>query len=243
MQSMLKEGHKHLSGLDKAVLKNTDACNQLSTITRTSLGPNGMNEMILVLASKAQQEEIGDGVNLTISFAGEFLHGAEELIRMGLHPRRPQGDSFEPLTVKQRKKHISTPVPHDSYSVLPVSSSGRYLAIVWPDIPYFFIYKVNDWSIVDSGSARLLAWGACCDRFAILESSLPPELGNMSKLSYLQLNDNQLVGEIPNEFGKLEHLFELNLANNRLNGSIPHNISSCTERFRSSSPTVSVFFP
>lgn len=41
IQSMLKEGHKHLSGLDEAVLKNIDACKQLSTITRTSLGPNG----------------------------------------------------------------------------------------------------------------------------------------------------------------------------------------------------------
>ncbi|KAI4348445.1 hypothetical protein L6164_009168 [Bauhinia variegata] len=115
IQSMLKEGHKHLSGLDEAVLKNIDACKQLSTITRTSLGPNGMNKMvinhldklfvtndaativnelevqhpaakILVLAGKAQQEEIGDGANLTISFAGELLQNAEELIRMGLHP-------------------------------------------------------------------------------------------------------------------------------------------------------------
>lgn len=41
---------------------------------------------ILVLAGKAQQEEIGDGANLTVSFAGELLQGAEELIRMGLHP-------------------------------------------------------------------------------------------------------------------------------------------------------------
>jgi hypothetical protein len=41
IQTMLKEGHKHLSGLDEAVLKNIDACKQLSTITRTSLGPNG----------------------------------------------------------------------------------------------------------------------------------------------------------------------------------------------------------
>ncbi|KAG7975160.1 hypothetical protein I3843_06G083900 [Carya illinoinensis] len=115
IQTMLKEGHKHLSGLDEAVLKNIDACKQLSAITRTSLGPNGMNKMvinhldklfvtndaativnelevqhpaakILVLASKAQQEEIGDGANLTISFAGELLQNAEELIRMGLHP-------------------------------------------------------------------------------------------------------------------------------------------------------------
>ncbi|XP_029128194.1 T-complex protein 1 subunit theta [Cajanus cajan] len=115
IQSMLKEGHKHLIGLNEAVLKNIDACKQLSTITRTSLGPNGMNKMVinhldklfvtndaativnelevqhpaakvLVLAGKAQQEEIGDGANLTISFAGELLQGAEELIRMGLHP-------------------------------------------------------------------------------------------------------------------------------------------------------------
>lgn len=89
---------------------------------------------------------------------------------------RPKGDFFEPLPVKQGKKHISTPVPHDSYSVLSVSSSGKYLAIVWPDIPYFSVYKVSDWSIVDSGSARLLAWDTCRDRFAILESTLPPRL-------------------------------------------------------------------
>jgi T-complex protein 1 subunit theta len=41
---------------------------------------------LLVLAARAQQEEIGDGANLTISFAGELLEKAEELIRMGLHP-------------------------------------------------------------------------------------------------------------------------------------------------------------
>lgn len=43
IQSMLKEGHRHLSGLDEAVIKNIDACKQLSTITRTSLGPNGIS--------------------------------------------------------------------------------------------------------------------------------------------------------------------------------------------------------
>ena len=42
IQSMLKEGHRHLSGLDEAVLKNVDACKELSDITRTSLGPNGV---------------------------------------------------------------------------------------------------------------------------------------------------------------------------------------------------------
>ena len=40
-QSMLKDGYKHLSGLEESVLKNIEACKQLSHITRTSLGPHG----------------------------------------------------------------------------------------------------------------------------------------------------------------------------------------------------------
>lgn len=40
----------------------------------------------MVLAGKAQQEEIGDGANLVVSFAGELLQGAEDLIQTGLHP-------------------------------------------------------------------------------------------------------------------------------------------------------------
>jgi len=57
-----------------------------------------------------------------------------------------------------------------------VSYVCRYLGIVWPDIPYFSVYKASDWSIVDSGSARLLAWDTCRDRFAILESSVLPRI-------------------------------------------------------------------
>jgi hypothetical protein len=47
MQTMLMEGHKLLSGLEEAVLKNIEACIQLSKITSTSLGPNGMNKMVI----------------------------------------------------------------------------------------------------------------------------------------------------------------------------------------------------
>ncbi|KAK9671678.1 hypothetical protein RND81_12G047400 [Saponaria officinalis] len=115
LSNMSKEGLRHLSGLVEAVIKNVEAGKEISDITRSSLGPNGRNKLvinhlnkqfvtsdaativselevqhpaakILVLAGKAQQDEIGDGANLTISFAGELLRGAEELIRMGLHP-------------------------------------------------------------------------------------------------------------------------------------------------------------
>lgn len=52
---------------------------------------------------------------------------------------------------------------------------------MWPDIPYFSIYKVSDWSTVDSGSARLLAWDTCQDKFAILESAPPPRIPVIAK--------------------------------------------------------------
>lgn len=47
MNNLLKEGHKHFSGLEEAVLKNINACKEISTLTKTSLGPNGMKKMII----------------------------------------------------------------------------------------------------------------------------------------------------------------------------------------------------
>ena len=41
MQAMLKEGHQMFSGLDEAVLKNINACKELSLLTKSSMGPNG----------------------------------------------------------------------------------------------------------------------------------------------------------------------------------------------------------
>jgi T-complex protein 1 subunit theta len=42
LQAMLKEGHQHMSGMEEAVFRNIEACKQLSMITKTSMGPNGM---------------------------------------------------------------------------------------------------------------------------------------------------------------------------------------------------------
>jgi len=114
MQGMLKEGSKHLSGLEEATFKNIEAAKQLSSCVRTSLGPNGMNKMVinhleklfitndsativnelevqhpaaklLVLASTMQEAESGDGTNLVVVLAGELLTLAEELLKNGLH--------------------------------------------------------------------------------------------------------------------------------------------------------------
>lgn len=114
LQAMLKEGHKHFSGVEEAVMKNIEACKALAQMTKTSLGPNGMNKMVinhleklfvtsdastivtemdvyhpaaklLVMAAKAQAGEVGDATNLVLTLAGELLGNAEVLLRDGLH--------------------------------------------------------------------------------------------------------------------------------------------------------------
>ena len=54
-----------------------------------------------------------------------------------------------------------------------------------------------------------------------LEGSIPPELGNLSRLEHLSLGANELTGSIPPELGNLSSLEVLVLAVNYLTGSIP----------------------
>lgn len=65
-------------------------------------------------------------------------------------------------------------IPSEIYFV--VSFQFRYVAIVWPDIPSFSVFKVSDWSVVDSGTCRLFAWDTCRDRYALLETALAPRI-------------------------------------------------------------------
>eukprot|EP00794_Sanderia_malayensis_P000454 gene454-1096_t len=115
LQNMMKEGAKHYHGLDEAIYRNIDACKQMTNITRSSFGPNGMNKMVInhleklfvtndaatvikeleiehpaakmiVMAANMQEQEAGDGTNFVLIFAGALLTEAEKLLRMGLSP-------------------------------------------------------------------------------------------------------------------------------------------------------------
>lgn len=114
VQSLLKEGGKHFAGVDEALLRNIEACKNLARITKTSLGPYGMNKLIInhlgkhfvtsdtntmvtelevmhpaakliVMAAKAQEKECGDCTNFVVSLGGELLLRAEELLKEGIH--------------------------------------------------------------------------------------------------------------------------------------------------------------
>ncbi|KAI0800251.1 T-complex protein 1 [Fomes fomentarius] len=112
---LFKDGYKHISGLEDAVLRNIQAVSELSDLVRTSFGPNGRNKLVinhlgrlfvtsdaatiireievvhpaaklLVMASQAQESEMGDATNSVLILAGEMLKKAEQLLILGLHP-------------------------------------------------------------------------------------------------------------------------------------------------------------
>jgi len=61
-----------------------------------------------------------------------------------------------------------------------------------------------------------------------LNGSIPPEIGNLSKLKNLYLYNGQLTGSIPHEIGQLTALGILNLSSNQLIGPIPPEIGDLT---------------
>ena len=60
-----------------------------------------------------------------------------------------------------------------------------------------------------------------------LTGSIPPEIGNLTNLIYLNLGGNQFTGSIPPQIGKLSNLTDLNLGGNQLT-VIPSEIGALT---------------
>jgi Leucine-rich repeat (LRR) protein len=61
-----------------------------------------------------------------------------------------------------------------------------------------------------------------------LLGTIPPEIGNLSKLSNLTLGTNKLTGSLPKELFTLAELTHLDLHDNQLSGSIPSMIGNLT---------------
>jgi archaeal chaperonin len=111
---ILKEGSKRETGKD-AQRRNIAAAKAISDSVRTTLGPKGMDKMLIdgmgdatvtndgatilreidvdnpvakmiVEVAKAQDDEIGDGTTTAVIIAGELLKNAEVLIDQNVHP-------------------------------------------------------------------------------------------------------------------------------------------------------------
>ena len=57
-----------------------------------------------------------------------------------------------------------------------------------------------------------------------LTGMIPPEIGDLTNLTYFLLSNNQLTGEIPSEIGNLMNLMKLYLHNNFFEQEIPQNL-------------------
>ena len=112
---LLKKGTENTQGKEE-ILSNIEACLALVEIIRTTLGPRGMDKMIisdggsttisndgatiikllniehpagksLVDVAKSQDNEIGDGTTSVMIFAGELLKEAKQFIEDGMSPQ------------------------------------------------------------------------------------------------------------------------------------------------------------
>ena len=112
--SLLKSGYRTFKGKEQTLMKNVEAIGDMASMTRTALGPNGMNKYIInmhdklfltkdtnVMANeleinhpavnvlvdglKAQNSEQGDGTNFVVTFGGELMNYAGKLVTEGLH--------------------------------------------------------------------------------------------------------------------------------------------------------------
>lgn len=111
---ILKEGSKRETGKD-AQRKNIEAAKAVADAVKTTLGPKGMDKMLvdgsgdatisndgatilremdiehpvakmIVEVAKAQDDEIGDGTTTAVIIAGELLKKAEALLDQDVHP-------------------------------------------------------------------------------------------------------------------------------------------------------------
>jgi len=112
---LLKEGTENTQGWQQ-VISNINACSAIVDAIRTTLGPRGMDKLIvdnrgkatisndgatimklldvvhpaaktLVEIAKSQDAEVGDGTTSVVILAGEFLKQCKPFVEEGVHPR------------------------------------------------------------------------------------------------------------------------------------------------------------
>ena len=89
---------------------------------------------------------------------------------------------------------------------------------------------LGDWhGVTTDRNGRVIAYvskpGFVCNN---LTGPIPPEIGDLDMLQYLDLNCGYLNGKIPPELGKLKNLRYLSLGGNELSGPIPAELGNLT---------------
>lgn len=144
---ILREGSQRTKGRE-AQNNNIMAAKAVAAAVRTTLGPKGMDKMLvdsmgdivitndgatilkemdiehpaakmIVEVAKTQDDEVGDGTTTAAVLAGEFLKNAEELLELGVHPTViASGYRLASIKAKEILKSLSKPVTVDDRDLL-----------------------------------------------------------------------------------------------------------------------------
>lgn len=136
---ILREGSQRTKGRE-AQNNNIMAAKAVAAAVRTTLGPKGMDKMLvdslgdivitndgatilkemdiehpaakmIVEVAKTQDDEVGDGTTTAAVLAGEFLKNAEELLELGVHPTViASGYRLASIKAKEILKGLAKPV-------------------------------------------------------------------------------------------------------------------------------------
>ncbi len=144
---ILKEGSQRTRGRE-AQSNNIMAAKAVAQAVRTTLGPKGMDKMLvdslgdivitndgatilkemdiehpaakmIVEVAKTQDDEVGDGTTTAAVLAGELLKNAEELLDQGVHPTViASGYRLASVKAKEILQNIAKPVSKDDKETL-----------------------------------------------------------------------------------------------------------------------------
>jgi thermosome len=144
---ILREGSQRTKGRE-AQNNNIMAAKAVAAAVRTTLGPKGMDKMLvdslgdivitndgatilkemdiehpaakmIVEVAKTQDDEVGDGTTTAAVLAGEFLKNAEDLLEAGVHPTViASGYRLASVKAKEILKALAIPVSMDDKDLL-----------------------------------------------------------------------------------------------------------------------------
>ena len=150
---ILKEGSKRESGKD-AQHRNILAAKAVAEAVRTTLGPKGMDKMLIdgsgdatitndgatilremdienpvakmiVEVARAQDDEIGDGTTTAVIIAGKLLEKAEALLEQDVHPTViVQGYKQAAFRAQEVLKQMATDVSGDKEILLKIAQTA-----------------------------------------------------------------------------------------------------------------------
>ena len=127
---VLKKDTENIKGKEQ-IISNVEACEAMAEVVRTTLGPRGMDKMIinengttisndgatiikllniehpaaksLADVAKSQDNEIGDGTTSVMIFAGELLKEAKQFIQDGISPQIIINGYWKALQLAKKK--------------------------------------------------------------------------------------------------------------------------------------------